>query len=170
MDWNDDLDMQSDDTSLTVSRNQRAQQRNNRIYIDRSHHEVYKTLTDAEEAEPPFDSMKNVFMLAVFIGYQQGTQISLKSKVDIFSWDILSRDEENVSLLRAVALASTDDVEVLADQGRIIDIAEEYANAGIITIKENIADMRDNRTTHLVRLLGKYILDNLIVDLVEDTI
>ena len=168
MDLNGDLDIQSDGTSLTGSRNQRTQQRNNRIYIDRSHHDVYKTLTDAEGVESPFDSMKNVFMLAVFIGYQQGEQIPLNSKVDIFSWDILSRDEENVSLLRAVALASTEDVKVLADQGEVLDIAERYANAGIVEIKKHIADKQDNRIMHLVNLLGASISDDLITSLVDE--
>ena len=151
-------------------KSQQSHQRNNRIYIDKSYHPVYKTLTDAEGPEQPFYSMKNVFMLAVFIGYQQNKRIPVKNKVDIFSWDVLSRDEENIPLLSALALAATGDIEVLTDQGRIIDIAEEYANAGIIEIKTDLADMRDNRIMHLVRLLGKYTQDDLIMDIVQDTI
>lgn len=168
MDRNDNSDMQSDDTNVTKSKNQRVQQRNNRIYIDKSYHSVYKMLTESEESEQPFDSMKNVFMLATFIGYQQRKRIRLKNKVDIFSWDVLARDEENVPLLLALALAETNDVEILTDQGRILDIAEEYANAGIIEIKKKIANMRDNRIMHLVGLLGELIPDDLISDLAED--
>ena len=168
MDWNDDLDIQSDDTNLTESKNQRGQQRNNRVYIDKSYHSVYKLLTEGEESEQPFDSMKSVFMLATFIGYQEKKRIRLKNKVDIFSWDVLARDEENTHLLLALALAETNDVEILTDQGRILDIAEEYANAGIIEIKKKIADMQDNRIIHLVGLLGERIPDDLIFGLAED--
>lgn len=168
MGWNDDLDMQSNNPNLMESKNQQAQQRNNRIYIDKSYHSVYKMLTESEESEQPFDSMKNVFMLATFIGYQQKQRIRLKNKVDIFSWDVLARDEENVPLLIALALAETSDVEILTDQGRILDIAEEYANAGIIEIKEKIADRRDNKIMHLVNLLGVRIPDDLITSLAED--
>ena len=112
--------------------------------------------------------MKNIFMLATFIGYQEKKRVPLKSKVDIFTWDILSRDEESVPLLIALALAETGDVEILTDQGRILDIAEEYANAGITEIKEKIADLRANGITHLVGLLGARIPDDLIFKLAED--
>ena len=145
-----------------------SHQRNNRIYIDKSHHSVYKALTDSEESEQPFDSMKNIFMLATFIGYQQNERIPLKNKVDIFTWDVLSREEENISLLLALALAETGDIEILIDKGRILDIAEEYANAGIIEIKEKVADMHDNKVMHLVSLLGARIPDDLIYSLTED--
>lgn len=145
-----------------------SHQRNNRIHIDKSHHPVYKELTESEEVKQPFDSMKNVFMLAVFIGYQQDQRIPLENRVDIFSWDVLSNDEENVSLLRALALAETGDVEVLTDQGEILDIAEQYANAGIREIQEKISDIQDNRIMHLVSLIGKHIPDDLISSLAED--
>ena len=160
--------MQSDDPKLTESENQRVQQRNNRIYIDKSHHSVYKVLTESDETEQPFDSMRNLFMLATFIGYQQGKRVPLKNKVGIFTWDVLSGGEENIPLLHALALAETGNIEVLTDQGKILDIAEEYANAGIIEIKEKIADMRDNKIMHLVSLLGARIPDDLIFSLAED--
>lgn len=168
MNENKDLDLQSDGINLMESRNQRSQQRNNRIYIDKSHHSIYKMLTDSEKDEQTFDSMKNIFMLATFIGYQQKKRVPLKNKVDIFTWDILSRDEESVPLLLALALAETGDVEILTDQGRILDIAEEYANVGITEIKEKIADLRANGITHLVSLLGARIPDDLIFKLAED--
>jgi len=156
------------------SGNQQSQQRD-RIYIDESHHEIYVALTPSKEKELPreeghkslFASMKNVFMLAVFIGYRQKKREPLKNKVSIFSWAQLS-DEKDVPLLRALALAETKQLEVLANQGEILTVAEEYANIGIIEIKEKIADMPDNRIMHLVNLLGSRIPDDLIIGLVED--
>ena len=41
--------MQSDGVSLMKNRSQRSQQRNNRIYIDKSHHSIYKMLIDSEK-------------------------------------------------------------------------------------------------------------------------
>jgi len=156
------------------SGNQQSQQRD-RIHIDESHHEIYVALTPSKEKELPgeeghkslFASMKNVFMLAVFIGYRQKKREPLKSKVGIFSWAQLSY-EKDVPLLRALALAETKQLEVLANQGEILTVAEEYANIGIIEIKEKIADMPDNRIMHLVSLLGSCIPDDLIIGLVED--
>ncbi len=144
--------------------------RNNRIHIDKIHHPVYKVLTESEEVKQPFDSMKNVFLLATFLGYHQNKRLPLKDKVDIFSWDVLTRDEENVSLLRALALVVTEDIEVLTDQGRILDIAEEFANAGIIEINEKIAEMQENKVMHMVSLVGEYTPDDIILSLTEDSI
>lgn len=149
-----------------------SSKRNDRIRIDISHHQIYKDLTkdsgnEGREDLLPFESMKNLFMLATFVGYQEGKRVPLGKYQGIFGWTQLSKDED-VPLLHALALAETGSVDVLTNQGEILQIAEEYANAGIIVIKENIADMRDNRIKHLVRLLGTRIPDDLISDLAED--
>ena len=157
--------------NIKESSDQQSKQRD-RIRIDVAHHPIYKALAKESENEDgenqlPFESMKNLFMLATFIGYQEGKQVSLGKSQGIFGWSQFS-DEEDVPLLRALALVETGDIEVLTDQGRILDIAEKYANAGIIEIKEKIADMRDNKIMHLVSLLGARIPDDLISDLAED--
>ena len=144
---------------------------NDRIQIDVSHHEIYKDLAkvsgnEGREDLLPFESMKHLFMLATFVGYQEGKRVPLGKRQGIFGWTQLK--DEDVTLLRALALAETGSVDILTDQGKILHIAEEYANTGIIVIKENIADMRDNRIMHLVRLLGTRIPDDLISDLAED--
>ena len=143
-----------------------------RIRIDASHHSIYKVLTKESENEDreallPFESMKNLFMLATFIGYQEGKRVPLGKHQGIFAWSQFSKDED-VPLLRALALAETGNVEVLTDQREILHIAEEYANAGIVVIQEKIEAMRDNRIMHLVSLLGARIPDDLISGLAED--
>lgn len=142
--------------------------RNNRIYIDKSWHPLYKELTESEGTEQVFDSMRNIFMFATFIGYQDGNKIPLTNKVDIFTWDILSGNESNVPLLRALALTETEDIEVLTDQGKILDIAEQYANAGIIEIKKKIGDIQENRIMHLISLLAPRLPNELISNLLDE--
>lgn len=173
MAWNRDPDLRPAAGSLMEHRNQQSRDRG-RIYIEASYHEIYVALSSPrkeigaqEESEPLFDSMKNVFMLAVFIGHSQGRREPLKNRRDIFAWAQFS-EERDIPLLRALALAESEQVEVLSNRGEILTIAEEYANAGIIEIREKIAEMRENKIMHLVSLLGARIPDDLISGLAED--
>ena len=133
--------------------NQQLVQRNPRIYIEESYHGTYKALTtaNADENEPPFETMKDLFVLAAFLGYLMEKRVPLKNKAD-FAWDAL-KDEEYAPLLRALALAATEDIKVLTNSGRILTIAEEYANAGIELIQKQVENMPGNRVMNLVDVL-----------------
>lgn len=129
-----------------------------RIRINASHHTIYTSLTKPRENAnsedlPPFESMKNLFVLATFIGYLQKKRVPLgKDKEMIFAWAQFS-PEIDVPLLRALALAETGEVDVLTDQAQILTIAEEYANGGIIEILSQVEDMPGDRISNLVDLL-----------------
>ena len=145
-------------SNIEGDRNQQSRRPRDRIRIDKIHHPTYIALTKPRENEnhqdlSPFESMKNVFMLATFIGYNEEKRVPLeKDKELIFAWARFS-PEEDVPLLRALALAETEDVEVLTDQDRILTIAEEYANGGITEIQKQVEDMPGDRITNLVALL-----------------
>ena len=128
-----------------------------RIYIDASHHEIYNDLiTEQEDSPKPFESMKDLFLCATLIGYRHGERMPLEKRVGIFTWAQFSVQEE-VPVLRALAIAETGDVNVLANQDELLTIAEEYANAGIVEIQEQVAEMPGNRIEHLVGLLQKWM-------------
>lgn len=138
-----------------------------RISIDDSHHSTYQELakrTDRESTEKeqdirPFESMKNLFLLATFIGYNSDKRLPLKRGTGIFNWRGFSTDE--VSLLDALAVTVTNEIEVLNDRIRILQIAEEYANGGILQIEEEVRDMPGDRIDNLVDLLANWIQDDL---------
>ena len=133
-----------------------------RIRVDASHHPIYVALTklpeNAErEDSPPFESMKNLFMLAAFIGFMEKKRVKLgKEKESIFAWAQFSQNED-VPLIRALALAETGKVNVLTDQDEMLTIAEEYANTGIIMIREQVEDMSGSKIMNLVDLLANWI-------------
>ena len=141
-----------------------------RISIDRSHHSTYQELTKRPDKEsskeekdfPPFESMKNLFMLATFIGYKNKKRVPLENKVDIFSWQVLATDEEYVSLLYALAVTDTNGVEVLTDRNKILSIAEEYANGGILQIEEEVKEMPGDKIEILLDLLRNLIQEDSI--------
>ena len=147
--------------NVEEDRNQQSRRTRDRIRIDKTHHPTYIALTKPRENEnhqelSPFESMKNIFMLSVFIGYNEEKRIPLgKDKEMIFAWARFS-PEEDVPLLRALALSETEDVEVLTDQDQILTIAEEYANGGITEIQKQVENMPGDRITNLVDLLRNW--------------
>ena len=104
-----------------------------RIQIDSSVHETYRELTEGRDT--PFKTMKDVFMLAACLGYQQKSRTTLKSKQDIFHWSAFS-EQEDIPILCSLGIAEAQDVDILVDQDRLLTIAEEYANTGISQIKQ----------------------------------
>ena len=128
-----------------------------RIYIDESHHGLYKELTTEKEGLlEPFNTMKDLFLCATLVGYQCGERLPLGKGVGIFSWAQFSA-QEDVPTLRALAIAETRDVSVLASRDGLLTIAEEYANGGIVEIQEQVAEMPGNRIANLVGLLQKWM-------------
>lgn len=124
------------------------------INIDISYHQLYEDLRKAREGEkhPPFREMKYIFMLAAFIGYLEEKWVALeKNSRNIFPRTTFKEDD--LSLLRALALAKTGSPKVLLNEKEIQSIAEGYANGGIIVIKEQVEEAPGNRVENLVNLL-----------------
>ena len=128
-----------------------------RIYIDASNHPIYEDLTTEKEGSvQPFKSMKDLFLLAVFIGYRRGQRSPLKTRRGIFAWAQFT-PQEDVPVLQALAIAETGNVSVLANQEELLKIAEEYANSGIVEIQEQVAGMPGNRIGNLADLLRQWM-------------
>ena len=158
-------------SNIDGDKNQQSRRPRDRIRIDKIHHPTYIALTKPRESEnrqelPPFEFMKNIFMLATFIGYNEEKRIPLgKDKELIFAWAQFS-PEEDVPLLRALALAETENIEALTDQDQILTIAEEYANGGITEIQKQVEDMPGDRITNLVDLLFNWYPYNRLISTV----
>ena len=124
------------------------------VYIDESYHPLYVNLKESQEGEkqPPFKGMKNLFMLAAFIGFLQDKWVPLgTNRRNIFARTVFKQDD--LVLLRTLALAKTENPEVLLNEKEIQSIAEGYANGGIIVIKEQVEEAPGNRIENLVNLL-----------------
>lgn len=112
-----------------------------RVSIDASLHEMYKELSEGNDPEKvPFRTMKDVFMLAACLGYRRGQSRAISgAKRQIFHWAQF-HEQVDVPILKAIAIATTGDVQVLTDQDRIVQIAEDYANVGIHEIRAQTVD------------------------------
>ena len=107
------------------------------IHIEPNHHELYSQLTTGSEA--PFKTMKDLFMLATSVGFAHGRRTPLSGQREIFRWPVFS-PQEDIPVLRAIAIAETEDTSILVNQDQLLTIAEEYANVGIEDIRRQVAD------------------------------
>ena len=128
--------------------------RSERVSIDETVIYIYKALTEDQNMEQsPFRTMKDVFMLAVALGYQKKTRRTCSSgskhtiRKEVFS-------EQDIILLKAIAIATTDDIGILSRPADILNIAEEYAQVGIHDVKAYLLDQTGRPLWNMVDLLG----------------
>jgi dnd system-associated protein 4 len=129
--------------------------RTDRVYIDEAVVEFYRQLRKEGSSEPeqaPFEAFKDLFMFATCLGFESGRRTKPR-KGD--GGEIMARvfTEDDWVILKAMAIAETGQVEVLARSGEILGIAEEYANTGIHDLKAYLLDDGGRPLWNLVNLL-----------------
>lgn len=125
-----------------------------RVSIEADVHDLYKQLSEGNDPlRVPFRTMKDIFMLAACIGFERGERRPLASgKRQIFHYTQFS-DQVDIPILKAIALSTTNDIQVLADLDEIVFIAEEYANAGIDYIRAEVTDQAGHPLWNLVEAI-----------------
>ena len=124
------------------------------IAIDETVHEIYKQLTEGNYVQSvPFRTMKDVFMWAVCLGAQRNKRKSLVGKkIPIFRWAQFDA-QIDIPLLKAIAIANSEDVSILLKRNEILTLAEEYANGGIYDLRDSLLGEGDLPLWNLVELL-----------------
>ncbi len=131
--------------------------RTDRVYIDEAVIEVYRQLKKEANSEPeqaPFDTFKDLFMFAACLGFQNGHRTKPRKGNNGGEVPTKVFTEDDVVILKAIAIADTGDVEVLDRLGEIFAIAEEYANSGIHEVKSYLLDEGGRPLWNLVNLLN----------------
>ena len=128
--------------------------RSERVNIDDSVIQIYRDLTEDPNAEQsPFRTYKDAFMFAACLGYRRGDRRQLPAgKKHTIRREVFT--ESDFTLLKAIAIAATDDVDVLLHLGDILTVAEEYAHAGIHDLKVRLLDERGHPLWNLVDLIN----------------
>lgn len=109
----------------------------------------------------PFKTMKDVYMMAVYVGARVGRPRPLEGKranSSPFKGGVFGLDQQ--MLLRAVAIGHTGDPEIISDPQKVVRISEEFANAGIWELEEVLTstsegalwDLADHFATELTEL------------------
>lgn len=124
------------------------------VTIDESVHYIYKELTDGTDPVTiPFKTMKDVFLWAASLGYKRGERRPITGKkLTIFRWAQFS-SQTDIPVVKAISLANGDDINVLLRQDDMLNVIEEYANAGIHDLKANLFDEYGQPLWNLIKLI-----------------
>lgn len=127
--------------------------RTNRIQISEEVDEIYNQLTeDSNKEHAPFATKKDVFVFAACMGSRSGMRTELpEGKKITIRREVLKPDD--VSILKAIALAGTKDISMLDRFEDILTITEEYAHAGIFELKSYLLDQGGRPLWNLVDLI-----------------
>lgn len=75
-------------------------------------------------------------------------------KLTIFRWAQFS-SQTDIPVVRAISLADGDDINVLLSQDEMLNVVEEYANAGIHDLRARLVDEHGQPLWSLVSRLNK---------------
>lgn len=106
-----------------------------RLYVRRSDIEDYDRLKEKDSPLASKDN-KDLFMMAMSIGFYEGARTELGSKKDFVRIEYLTDREK--SIIKAIAVAEEKGLDVLLDKKKVYSIAEEYAAGGIKLLKDKV--------------------------------
>ena len=109
------------------------------VAYDKKDQEFYRSLC-AEDSSSIFKNRTrvDVFMYAMALGFNAKKRLPLEKKAANLNPSAISGEMR--WLMRSVAVADTEDLDIIIKDHhtKVIEIAEEYANAGIIIIRDMI--------------------------------
>jgi dnd system-associated protein 4 len=136
-------------TDLTKEQG-RAPADTDRFYVQLDKHPLFQAWgKDDAESPSPLPTLKDAFVFAASLGWANERRVQLVKRQHVGFWR--SFDSRDAAILQGIAIAETGDPAVVANQGEVIRIAEEYANGGIDLLQAY--DRSDTERT-LVALAG----------------
>ena len=105
------------------------------VYVDENDFRFYQKLVKKHHL---FKNNIHLFTCAVLIGkflLKKPKNIPKGHKKDLFRV-IDNLDDENMAILKCIAISSMDDVDIIADENKLFSYCERYANSGIKQIEE----------------------------------
>jgi hypothetical protein len=99
-----------------------------RLYIERPDKEKYDSLLGKDGVFAGKDN-KDVFIMAMVIGYSRGVRVELVRKEGYVRFEYLK--DRDKSIMKSIAVADRGTLDVLLNKKMVYSIAEEYAAGGI---------------------------------------
>lgn len=123
------------------------------VFVSKKNHEVYRRFTNGDEAI--FQTMKDMFLAAAVAAFEKKVrhEEARSETVMVFRWAQFN-EQNDVPLIQAITLATTEDVNDLIDQRKMLDCVQQFADAGVALVADKWQGTRD-RT--LQRLATDYL-------------
>jgi dnd system-associated protein 4 len=117
-----------------------------RVFVEKGQIDAYREMagtggTRRKKTEgadlPPFEDLKDVFLMATCLGMRTGQPTPLRDRQELARISYF-KEHTDSAVLRAIAIAETGGVEVLADENKVFKIVEEYANTGFTELRRRV--------------------------------
>lgn len=110
----------------------------NHFYIEKNYADFFKKSEILNSPRSEGIIKRENFLLLMALGFNIGFKTPFENPKakgnDTFVMNQLTKEE--LSLMYAVAISDSEDLEIVNDDLKVADIAMEYANTGIIALKE----------------------------------
>ena len=129
--------------------------KNLRVYIDKDVHDIYDKLVKRGTENPdhyPFQTMKDLFMLAACLGAKHNAFEPVNASRDIFNSDVFD-EKTDIPVMSSLAFKKEQSLSILSDERKILDIIQGYANGGISYVVEEIINNPGKPLSNLISLI-----------------
>ena len=134
------------------------------IYIEDNDFKKYQKFMET----PYFKKNIEVFTIAVLIGkYVVKKPLPIKGKKKDYIRVGFNSNNPNMTILKAIAISSLNDVNALVDEEKIFDYCESYANSGFKQLYEWYNTSSSVFSTNLSKVLFEF-LDNFDMEKLEN--
>ena len=127
----------------------------NKFYVDEKMHKLFRQIKD--ERYSPFFGMniKDVFIFSMALGFALRKRKDLQKRKDVADVDVFS--EDHLLLIKCIAVNSEGNIEILMDEKKTFEIAEEFANGGISILYEIIFKTKEDPIKNIDKELTKIL-------------
>ena len=136
---------------METSGSPRSNADRDRYYVQKDKHHVFQKW-GKDEVTSAFPSLKDAFVFAVSVGWANRRRVKFEGgRQHVGFWKAFD-SQNDIPLIQAIGIAETGDPSIVADTGRLLGIAEEYANGGIDILETYQRADRDG-TIHSIAAL-----------------
>ena len=123
-----------------------------RLWIEKGDRDIYTDLENRANLKGL--SHTDVFCLAMAMGFKNGIRTPIKTKDGLIRFATVK--EKEWRLIKAIAIAASNDLGIAGNLIDCVSIASEYANAGLQLLQETI---RSTKTDELETIIERAIMD-----------
>lgn len=107
-----------------------------RLRRGKDREDLFQWLGGQDNIQAPFKRLKDVFVVAACLGYTYGQESKLAPGGEQFGQTVFSAQDE--AIFNAIAIAHFGQVEVLHPdrEEERLDVIEQYANEGVVLLRE----------------------------------
>jgi len=127
-----------------------------KFFVDEKAHKLFRELVDTKGSPFYRNDLKDIFIFSMALAFKLKKRKSLEKKRDIADVNVFT--ESQLLLIKSIAVATNNKLEILLDEKKKFEIAEEYANAGVYIVHEMVFKSKEG-VDEGVRILDKKISD-----------